>query len=90
MGVHSFCLGRRSSGGPTPCFMICVQVSGLKALGMNGPPSVTRLVAHLRKQLKAGITDFSAQPQGLTPRAAGSLLKLLFQILCFLIAPCDT
>jgi transposase len=35
---------------------------------------VTHLVAHLRKQLKAGITDFSAQPQGLTPRAAVSLL----------------
>lgn len=35
---------------------------------------VTRLVAHLRKQLKAGITDFSAQLQGLTPRAAVSLL----------------
>jgi transposase len=35
---------------------------------------VTRLVAHLRKQLKAGVTDFSAQPQGLTPRAAVSLL----------------
>lgn len=31
-------------------------------------------LAHLRKQLKAGITDFSTQPQGVTPRAAVSLL----------------
>ncbi len=35
---------------------------------------VARLVAHLRKQTKAGVTDFSAQPQALTPRAAVSLL----------------
>ncbi len=35
---------------------------------------VARLVAHLRKQTKAGVTDFSRQPQGLTPRAAVSLL----------------
>jgi len=35
---------------------------------------VARLVASLRKQTKAGVTDFSTQPQGLTPRAAVSLL----------------
>jgi transposase len=35
---------------------------------------VARLVAHLRKQTKAGVTDFSPLPQGLTPRAAVSLL----------------
>jgi hypothetical protein len=35
---------------------------------------VARLVAYLRKQTQAGVTDFSAQPQGLTPRAAVSLL----------------
>ena len=35
---------------------------------------VARLVAHLRKQTKAGAVDFSAHPQGLTPRAAVSLL----------------
>jgi transposase len=45
------------------------------AMGYPGKrQQVTRLVAYLRKQLKAGITDFSAQPQGLTPRAAVSLL----------------
>ena len=46
-------------------------------VGMGYPgkrQQVTRLVAYLRKQLKAGVTDFSAQPQGLTPRAAASLL----------------
>lgn len=47
----------------------------IAAMGYPGKrQQVTRLVAHLRKQLKAGITDFSAQPQGLTPRAAVSLL----------------
>ena len=35
---------------------------------------VARLVASLRKQTKAGGTDFSPQPQGLTPRSAVSLL----------------
>ena len=35
---------------------------------------VARLVAYLRKQAKAGKTDFSTQSQGLTPRAAVSLL----------------
>jgi transposase len=35
---------------------------------------VARLVAHLRKQTKAGVMDYVAQPQGLTPRAAVSLL----------------
>ena len=35
---------------------------------------VARLVAHLRKQTKAGVTAFSTQPQGMTPRAAVSLL----------------
>ncbi len=35
--------------------------------------SACQWLAHLRKQLKAGITDFSTQPQGLTPRAAVSL-----------------
>jgi transposase len=45
------------------------------AMGYAGKrQQVARLVAHLRKQLKAGITDFSAQAQGLTPRAAISLL----------------
>jgi transposase len=45
------------------------------AMGYPGKrQQVARLVAHLRKQLRAGITDFSAQPQGLTPRAAVSLL----------------
>jgi len=45
------------------------------ALGYQGKrQQVARLVAHLRKQLKAGVTDYSAQPQGLTPRRAVSLL----------------
>jgi transposase len=45
------------------------------AMGYPGKrKQVARLVAHLRKQTKAGITDFSTQPQGLTPRAAVSLL----------------
>ncbi|SRR5258708_18757302 len=45
------------------------------AMGYRGKrQQIARLVAHLRKQLKAGNTDFSAQPQGLTPRAAVSLL----------------
>lgn len=45
------------------------------AMGYPGKrQQVTRLIAYLRKQLKAGITGFSAQPQGLTPRAAVSLL----------------
>lgn len=45
------------------------------AMGYAGKrKQVARLVAHLRHQLKAGITDFSTQPQGLTPRAAVSLL----------------
>lgn len=45
------------------------------AMGYPGKrKQVARLVAHLRKQTKAGITDFSAQPQALTPRAAVSLL----------------
>src|SRR5258708_13892875 len=45
------------------------------ALGYPGErKQVARLVAYLRKQTKAGVTDFSAQPQGLTPRAAVSLL----------------
>ncbi|MBO0796001.1 MAG: transposase, partial [Ktedonobacteraceae bacterium] len=45
------------------------------AMGYPGKrQQVTRLVAYLRKQLKVGVTDFSAQPQGLTPRAAVSLL----------------
>jgi len=45
------------------------------AMGYPGQrKQVARLVAHLRKQTKAGIMDFSAQPQGLTPRAAVSLL----------------
>ena len=35
---------------------------------------VARLVAHLRQQTNAGITDFSTQPQALMPRAAVSLL----------------
>jgi hypothetical protein len=35
---------------------------------------IARLVAHLRKQTKAGVTDFSAHPQGVTLRAARSLL----------------
>lgn len=45
------------------------------AMGYPGKrKQVARLVAHLRKQTKAGVTDFSAQPQALTPRAAVSLL----------------
>ena len=45
------------------------------AMGYPGKrKQVARLVAHLRKQTKAGVTDFSRQPQGLTPRAAVSLL----------------
>lgn len=45
------------------------------AMGYAGKrQQVARLVAHLRKQLKAGIMDFSAQAQGLTPRVAVSLL----------------
>jgi transposase len=39
-----------------------------------GYPGKRKQVVHLRKQLKAGITNFSTQPQGLTPRAAISLL----------------
>lgn len=45
------------------------------AMGYPGKrKQVARLVAHLRKQTKEGVMDFSAQPQGLTPRAAVSLL----------------
>jgi len=45
------------------------------AMGYPGKrKQVARLVAHLRKQTNAGVTDFSKQPQGLTPRAAVSLL----------------
>ena len=45
------------------------------AMGYPGKrKQVARLVAYLRKQTKAGMTDFSTQPQGLTPRAAVSLL----------------
>jgi transposase len=45
------------------------------AMGYPGKrKQVARLVAYLRKQTKAGVTDFSTQPQGLTPRAAVSLL----------------
>ena len=45
------------------------------AMGYPGKrKQVARLVAYLRKQTKAGVTDFSAQPQRLTPRAAVSLL----------------
>lgn len=50
------------------------------AMGYVGKrQQVARLVSHLRKQLKAGITDFSAQPQGLTPRAAVNLLSCVGQ-----------
>ena len=45
------------------------------AMGYPGKrKQVARLVAYLRKQTKAGVKDFSTQPQGLTPRAAVSLL----------------
>jgi Transposase len=45
------------------------------AMGYPGKrKQVARFIAHLRKQTQAGVTDFSAQPQGLTPRAAVSLL----------------
>lgn len=45
------------------------------AMGYPGKrKQVARLVAYLRKQTKAGITDLSTQPQGLMPRAAVSLL----------------
>jgi transposase len=45
------------------------------AMGYPGKrKQVARLVAYLRKQTKAGVTDFSSQPQPLTPRAAVSLL----------------
>lgn len=45
------------------------------AMGYPGKrKQVARLVAYLRKQTKAGVTDFSLQPQGLTLRAAVSLL----------------
>ena len=45
------------------------------AMGYPGKrKQVARLVAHLRKQTKEGVMSFSARPQGLTPRAAASLL----------------
>jgi transposase len=45
------------------------------AMGYPGKrKQVARFVAHLRTQTKAGVTDYSAQPQGLTPRAAVRLL----------------
>lgn len=45
------------------------------AMGYVGKrKQVARLVAHLRQLLKEGVEDFTAQPQGLTPRQAVSLL----------------
>lgn len=45
------------------------------AMGYPGKrKQVARLIAYLRKQTKAGVTDFSALPQALTPCAAASLL----------------
>jgi len=45
------------------------------AMGYPGKrKQVARLVTYLRKQTKAGVTDFAVLPQGLTPRAAVSLL----------------
>jgi transposase len=45
------------------------------AMGYPGKrKQVARLIAHLRKQEQEGVADFAAQPQGLTPRQAVSLL----------------